>query len=90
MFKSKKLIAIDTNKKKLSCKKFGVEILLNPQDKDFEYKYLKATEEKGSDYIFESAGKSQTIEKAFNLINDSGSVYLHLIQIFLINKTRPF
>ena len=72
----KKLIAIDINNKKLSyVKKFGVEILLNPQDKDFEYKYLKATEGKGSDYIFESAGKSKTIEIAFNLINDSGSVY---------------
>ena len=89
---TKKLIAIDINEKKLrEASKLGIKYLLNPLDKNFNTKYTEITENLGSDYIFESAGKSKTIELAFSLIKDSGSVYFASHPNFDENiKLNPF
>ncbi len=71
-----KLIAIDISNKKLDqAKKLGANYVLNVKDKNFKSKYFKITNSNKSDYIFESAGRVDTIELAFDLINDHGSVY---------------
>lgn len=69
----KKIIAIDTNKSKLAlAKELGVTHTINPlTDRTLEI-IKNITNGVGVDYCFESAGSTQTIELAFDLIRKGG------------------
>ncbi len=69
------ILAIDNSKKKLDyAKKLSIKTL-NSNDKNFDFK-LKKIFINGADFCIESCGKTETIEHAFSLINNSsGKLY---------------
>ena len=71
----KQLIAIDTNDHKLKlAKKYGATHLINAKKKNIYAEINKITNFKGVDFSIDAAGKSKTIENAFNIINKNYGV----------------
>ena len=73
----KTIVAIDNNYKKINfIKKLGFKNSININSKDYIRKINKITLNKKFDYIFESTGKSKSIENSFRLLNDNkGKLY---------------
>lgn len=70
LYKCKQVIAVDVSEEKLNlAKKFGATNIINAGVEDVSARVLELTLGEGVDYAVESAGKVNTIEKAFELIN---------------------
>lgn len=66
----KMVVAIDTNQEKLElAARLGADLCINPIVADPLSVISSATNNKMLDYIVEAAGRSETIEQAFSLVN---------------------
>jgi len=67
------IIAIDIHEEKLKkAKTFGATHTINSIEEDFLTKIQEITEQKGVDFSFESAGKIQTMQSAFEVVKAPG------------------
>ena len=74
ILKVKKIVAIDINEKKLHiAKKLGATDIVNPLKENLVKKINIITSGKMIDYAIDCAGKVNTIEDAFNIINNNGT-----------------
>lgn len=74
ILKAKKIVAIDVNEKKLNiAKKLGATHTVNPLKENLLQKINIITSGKMIDYAIDCAGKVNTIENAFNIINNNGT-----------------
>lgn len=70
MTEQKKLIAIDSNASKLKlAKKLGADVCINPIKEDLNKSIAELTNGAMLDYVVEAAGRCETIELAFSLLN---------------------
>ena len=66
----KTIVGIDNNEKRIKfIKKLGFKNIINIKNKNYISKIFKITVNKKFDFIFESTGKSKSIENSFELLN---------------------
>ena len=64
------ILGVDNNQSRLDfLKKLGFKNLVNITDKNYLEKINKITQNKKLDYVFESSGKTSSIQKFFDLLN---------------------
>ena len=67
----KTIVGIDNNKNRIKfIKKLGFKNIININNKNYLSKIFNITQNKKFDFIFESTGKSKSIENSFKLLND--------------------
>jgi S-(hydroxymethyl)glutathione dehydrogenase/alcohol dehydrogenase len=72
-----KIIAVDVVEKKLEfAQKFGATDIIDAKNEDPVKKIQELTDNKGVDFSFESAGRKETMEQAYQVANNSGLVNL--------------
>lgn len=77
IFGAEKVIAFDIKKERLElAKEFGADFSVNTLDENIFKIVHQITENKGFDYVFETAGSVPTIKLAFELITNKGVVCL--------------
>ncbi|WP_319500480.1 galactitol-1-phosphate 5-dehydrogenase [uncultured Draconibacterium sp.] len=71
------LFAIDIESSKLDmAKKFGAEIVLNPDKNDLIKEVFARTNSRGIDHVFEAVGIESTVNKAIEIVRKGGKVVL--------------
>jgi len=74
---SGKVFALDTDPSRLqTAKSLGADIILNPEDPDFEKVIKDHTEGRGVDHVLEAVGASSPIKTAVSIVRKGGSVIL--------------
>ena len=73
----KKIIGVDISNKKINyLKKLGFNNLMNLKNKNYLKRLMKITNNQKIDFIFETTGKSNSIQNLFKLLNDkTGKLY---------------
>lgn len=75
LYDFERVIAIDVNPDKLElARTFGATHVLNARDSNFADEVYQLTDGAGVDYCFESAGRAETIEKAYALVRKQGGL----------------
>ncbi|MCL2857457.1 MAG: NAD(P)-dependent alcohol dehydrogenase [Oscillospiraceae bacterium] len=68
---------VDVMENRLECaKKLGATRVINAQTQDVEKELLAATDGKGVDIVFETAGTTKTISQTANLVKTGGTIVL--------------
>lgn len=71
------LFAIDIDDSKLEmAKKFGAEVILNPNKVEVLKEVLARTNNRGVDHVFEAVGISPTVNNAIEIVRKGGKVVL--------------
>ena len=77
LMNASKIIVVDSsNKKRNISMHFGATHFINPKNKNPVVAIKDIADDNGVDYSFESVGKSETIEQAYEAANPSGLVTL--------------
>ena len=75
IFGAKKIVAFDISPEQLeTAKNVGADITINTLDKDFKQQALEATDGRGFDWVFETAGSVPTIQMSFELAGNKGHI----------------
>ena len=88
----KNIIVIDNDKKKLElARNLGADITIDANKKNIKKEIYRLLKNKNLDYCIDTAGKTETIEKSFELISDNGcSIFCSHPQINKKIKIDPF
>ena len=77
IFGAAKAVVFDISEERLAlAKKLGADEVVNTSEAGFMKQAMEYTDQKGYDYIFETAGNTVTIKMAFELVGNKGSVTL--------------
>lgn len=75
IFGAKKVVVFDINDERLSlAEKLGADNIINTLEEDFMKKALELTNNRGFDYIYETAGNTITMKMAFELAANKSKV----------------
>lgn len=74
---AEKIIAADTNEKRLDlAKRMGATHLVNPQKESLTDRVLSLTNGNGAGVIIEASGDAEALEKAFNYLRVGGELFM--------------
>lgn len=74
---AKKVVVFDRDEKPLELsKKLGADEVINTLDENFKEQALSLTDNKGFDYVFETAGATATMKYCYELVKKKGNVCL--------------
>ena len=72
-----KIIVVDTDNRKLEmAKKFGADIILNPEEHKLKETINEVTKGRGVDVVFEAVGISETVNTSIENVRKGGNVIL--------------
>lgn len=75
IFGAKKVVVFDINNERLDlAKKLGADYGINTLEENFMSNALEITDNKGFDYVYETAGNTITMKMAFELASNKASV----------------